>query len=254
MVPNPNNASEMIPALIQEAVGEADLAAVINGPVLNPFGAVQLGLQVIAGVNALGEGGIVHGDLKPGNMRIGVDGVHIIDLGGSAPEGYREAAFGTCFYMAPEVFVAIYNNQDINGSASQDLYSMGIILMQVLFGNLFQINQINQLTHLLGLDTLILRPLGEIQSYVNLFNFRMVNQIMPENLFQAFQEVNKGLTDPYPNDVLKEMAVIMAACLQVDPSKRPTATEVYERWTQVYIKMTDPRINPNAEWQQQNAF
>jgi hypothetical protein len=109
---------------------------------------------------------------------------------------------------------------------------VGIILAQVLFGNLCQIGQSNSLTELLGFNITNEKTLISWKTKSN-------NKITPKNLLIAFQEVNKKLTHSYSEQILAEMAGIIGDCLNYDSTKRPTAAEVYGRWVNVYIKMTD---------------
>src|SRR5262245_37806274 len=102
--------------------------------------------QVCAAVQHAHQKGVVHRDLKPGNVLVSDDGgklqIKIIDFGLAKAMGKRlvEASLfteagqvvGTPEYMAPEQ--ADPTNQDIDTRA--DIYSLGVMLYEVLVGSL----------------------------------------------------------------------------------------------------------------------
>ncbi|MDE3032855.1 MAG: protein kinase [Acidobacteriota bacterium] len=108
---------------------------------------VALALQVAAGLSAAHEKGILHRDLKPGNLFLCRDGrVKILDFGlakvagPSGPEGDTrtglsgaEETVGTPGYMSPE---------QVRGEpldARSDLFSLGVVMWEMLSGqNPFQ--------------------------------------------------------------------------------------------------------------------
>jgi len=97
--------------------------------------ALALVLRVAEALRYLSEQGVVHRDVKPGNVMLARDGrVVLIDLGfattakGTTDEG---KAVGTVAYLSPE--------QCLGGAAADirsDIYSLGISLFQMLFGRL----------------------------------------------------------------------------------------------------------------------
>ncbi|HEU4418163.1 MAG TPA: protein kinase, partial [Planctomycetota bacterium] len=102
--------------------------------------------QVCAAVQHAHQKGVVHRDLKPGNVLVSDEGgklqIKIIDFGLAKAMGKRlvEATLfteagqivGTPEYMAPEQ--ADPTNQDIDTRA--DIYSLGVMLYEVLVGSL----------------------------------------------------------------------------------------------------------------------
>jgi serine/threonine-protein kinase len=81
--------------------------------------------------------GLVHRDLKPGNVFVGPDGqVTLLDLGlvrdpGAVPLTQLGAIMGTPEYMAPE---QIAGARDLDGRA--DVYSLGVVLFEMLTGTI----------------------------------------------------------------------------------------------------------------------
>lgn len=97
--------------------------------------ALEIVLQVAEALAHLGAAGLVHRDVKPGNVMLTPRGeVKLIDLGFCAPAGEQAAAdsaTGTAEYLAPE--------QAVGGGAADlrsDVYSLGATLFQLTIGRL----------------------------------------------------------------------------------------------------------------------
>ena len=137
---------------MEEIEGEDLRRLLARGP-LPRERAIEVSLQICRGLAAIHDRGLLHRDLKPGNVMIGVDGrVLLTDFGLAAPiattddpeagdpeagdpeAGDPEAgdpevgemtAGGTVAYMAPELLVG--------GSASlrSDLYALGAVIYEL---------------------------------------------------------------------------------------------------------------------------
>ena len=98
--------------------------------------ALRLTSQITAALQYLHEKGIVHGDIKPGNVMLCADGsIRLIDFGMAQPVDKRRfrlggsaPAMGTKEYIAPEQL------QRQHGRPSADIYSLGATLYQMLTG------------------------------------------------------------------------------------------------------------------------
>jgi serine/threonine-protein kinase len=101
---------------------------------LPPEEAVQLVLQACAGLQHAHEAGLVHRDVKPGNLIVREDGVlKIADFGiARAADSTRLTQLGTILgtaaYLAPEQAAG----EDVTAAA--DIYSLGAVFYELLTG------------------------------------------------------------------------------------------------------------------------
>ncbi len=97
---------------------------------VEPKAVLQLLWRIASGLAAIHRMGIVHRDVKPGNIIVG-EGlrVKITDFGVAAPIGEAVSMrLGTTKYMAPELFAG----KRVDGRA--DIYSLGMIAYEMLLG------------------------------------------------------------------------------------------------------------------------
>jgi serine/threonine protein kinase len=106
-----------------------------EGP-LDEAAALALGRRVAAVLAAIHRSGVIHCDLKPGNVILLADSVKLLDFGQARlagdpaqfpGESFREAA-GTVSYMAPERF------QRRRADPRADLWSLGVLLYEAVTG------------------------------------------------------------------------------------------------------------------------
>ena len=118
-----------------ELLGGRDLQEVGSAGPLSRARAVELVRQLLAGLGAAHDAGLVHADVKPANAivieRDGVERVVLVDFGLArlrAPDHPAESAGGTPAYMAPE--------QMHTGrvDARSDLFSAALVLVYLLTG------------------------------------------------------------------------------------------------------------------------
>jgi predicted Ser/Thr protein kinase len=126
-----------LPFLALEYVEGGSLADRLHGQPLPPREAVRLVEQVARGVQAVHEKGVVHRDLKPGNVLLTADGMpKVADFGLAkrldASEGLSATGdtLGTPSYMPPEQAAG----RTHEAGAVADVYALGAILYECLTG------------------------------------------------------------------------------------------------------------------------
>ena len=122
------------PYLVMEYVDGPSLAELINVVPLSADFTRSMAMQAAAGLDAAHKSGLVHRDIKPGNLLLTSDGrVKVTDFGialsaGSAALTAPGIVMGTALYMAPERIAGR------PGSPASDLYSLGIVMYECLRG------------------------------------------------------------------------------------------------------------------------
>lgn len=121
--------------LVMELVDGQTLAArLATGPIPWPE-AVRVGAQVAAALAAAHRLGVVHRDVKPGNVMLTDSGVKVLDFGISAVAGRVDTdpgrLLGTPRYAAPERF-----DPAAPAQPASDVYSLGLLLTEALSGAL----------------------------------------------------------------------------------------------------------------------
>jgi serine/threonine protein kinase/tetratricopeptide (TPR) repeat protein len=113
-----------------------DLRTKIKDNPLDPATALTIAIGIARGLGAAHANGIIHRDIKPGNIIITRDGVpKIVDFGLAKLTGGTKltrvgAALGTLPYMSPEQITS--RTQDHR----TDIWSLGVLVYQTLTGQL----------------------------------------------------------------------------------------------------------------------
>jgi eukaryotic-like serine/threonine-protein kinase len=120
--------------LVMELVDGESLAELLARGPLAPARAMDVLAQAAAGLHAAHLAGLVHRDIKPGNLLIARDGrVKITDFGiaqlaGSSSVAGAGMLVGTPAYLAPELIAGA------RATPASDLYSLGIVGYECLVG------------------------------------------------------------------------------------------------------------------------
>ncbi|HPM50997.1 MAG TPA: Stk1 family PASTA domain-containing Ser/Thr kinase [Rhodoglobus sp.] len=131
-----NGAETLVPFIVMEYVDGRLLKDVLaNGP-LEPAEATRIISQVLTALEYSHRAGVVHRDIKPGNIMITSSGqVKVMDFGiaraiseSSATIAESSAIVGTAQYFSPE------QARGESVDARTDLYSTGIVLFELLTG------------------------------------------------------------------------------------------------------------------------
>lgn len=129
--------------LVVELIPGTSLDDLLSSGPLPPEQTLSLFLQLLRGLSAAHERGVIHRDLKPANLRLTPDGfLKILDFGLArlkeedaqkhefTTETQNSAFSGTLSYMSPE---------QLRGSVPDvrsDIYSAGLVLYQICTGRL----------------------------------------------------------------------------------------------------------------------
>ncbi|MCX4703713.1 bifunctional serine/threonine-protein kinase/ABC transporter substrate-binding protein [Streptomyces sp. NBC_01373] len=175
------------PWLATEFVPGPSLAEAVDGLGALPVAAVRtLGSRLADALTAVHDAGVVHRDVKPGNILLALDGPRLIDFGiahaaGATALTAPDAVVGTPGFLAPEQAQARAGEV---GPAS-DVFALGCVLAYAASGR---------------------RPFGSGSAAGVLF--RTVHE------------------EPDLTDVPGELRALAGRCLAKDPAERPTAREV----------------------------
>ena len=123
------------PYIVMELVDGEDLATILrrSGP-LPPRQAARIAAAVARALAASHARGLVHRDIKPGNVLIGRDGqVKVVDFGiaraiAEAQTTLPGTTLGSVHYFSPE------QARGEPATAASDIYALGIVLYEMLTG------------------------------------------------------------------------------------------------------------------------
>ena len=149
--------------------------------------AIQIARQMAAGIAAAHEKGVLHRDLKPGNIMLDERGVaRILDFGLAALHSdidKTHVAEGTPAYMAPEQLAG----REV--SVRSDIYSLGLVLYEIFTGKVA-------------------------------FDARSTAEVMRQRQASSTPSPPSSVVD----DVNPAVERIILHCLEPDPNNRPPST------------------------------
>jgi serine/threonine-protein kinase len=126
---------EAVPYVVMELVHGPTLAQRLNAGPLPVRAALLVGAQVAAALAAAHARGLVHRDVKPGNVVLSPGGAKVVDFGIAAvagePGGPSDGKlWGTPAYLAPE---RLTGGEVVPES---DVYALGLLIYRLLAGSL----------------------------------------------------------------------------------------------------------------------
>lgn len=122
--------------LVMDYIEGCALSDLVRGEGVGSERGAELLTQILSGLEAIHRCGIVHGDLKPGNILIDNEGIPYISDFGIAQASYGPSttgqAMGTPKYAAPELLDPGLSR---GGEEQQiDVYAMGMVAYEMLLG------------------------------------------------------------------------------------------------------------------------
>lgn len=197
---NHNPAYLVMPILSGGSLSEK----VKEGPI-EPERAIPWIRQIADALHYIHQKGILHCDLKPGNVLLDAEGrARIVDFGQALDRGAPQSSFGTLGFMAPEQASL---EDDVEPSTGWDVYALGATAYNLLTGQIPRVP---------------LASRNQMLSFTDASDrIRFYQATLSAVPLQKIREINPEI-DP-------ELAAIIEACLEMDPAERPeSASEVSE--------------------------
>ncbi|GGR51139.1 hypothetical protein GCM10010168_82340 [Actinoplanes ianthinogenes] len=130
------HAGQVLRFVVMELVPGETLARRLSAGPLPPRFAMRVGAEIAAALSAAHGEGLVHRDIKPGNVILGPTGAKVVDFGIAVPvtpdgTGAEEdtEVLGTPAYLAPE---RLFGAAAVPAS---DVYALGVVLYLALTGH-----------------------------------------------------------------------------------------------------------------------
>jgi serine/threonine protein kinase len=235
--------------IVMELVDAPTLSDIVRaeGP-LSPVRAAEIGLQVLAALEAAHLVGIVHRDVKPGNVMIGSDGrVKLADFGiASVKDDPKLTASGMILgspsFMAPE------QARDNTSSSATDLWALGATLYFAIKGEpAFDKGQaISTLTAVLHDEPDIDASFGEMAPVVSslLAKEAAGRPAAPELRAMLEQMTNGQVPEPAPSRTATAVAPVAVA--PAVPASTVSLTEAQTHAPEPAPSPTPPRMEPRT--------
>ena len=124
----------VVPFVVMELLTGESVAARVDRELVGWAEAARIGAAVADALAAAHASGVVHRDIKPGNVMLTPNGVKILDFGISVAAGEPDdddtgATFGTPAYVAPERL------DGMPAEPATDVYGVGVLLFEMVTGD-----------------------------------------------------------------------------------------------------------------------
>ncbi|HEY0535288.1 MAG TPA: protein kinase, partial [Actinoplanes sp.] len=124
----------VVPFVVMELLTGESVAARVDRELIGWAEAARIGAAVADALAAAHASGVVHRDIKPGNVMLTPNGVKILDFGISVAAGEPDdddtgATFGTPAYVAPERL------DGMPAEPATDVYGVGVLLFEMVTGD-----------------------------------------------------------------------------------------------------------------------
>jgi hypothetical protein len=170
--------------LVMELVEGPNVYALIHQKQLPPERALQILAEVCDAVQFAHSRGVIHGDIKPGNIMLDTDGrVKLADFGLARLMAQEDrnaetwTPMGTPEYAAPELY-----DKNTSPDHRADIYSLGVVLHEMLTGAP-PVGEFDLPGAAMGLDPRVDEVIARCM------------ELQPENRFQSAAEVRAVLAE-----------------------------------------------------------
>ena len=191
------------------------LEEIIDSRTFTPTEIADLTIEICKGLQGIHKHGVLHRDLKPGNILITSDGlVKITDFGVAHEAGSRlterNQKLGSIYYIAPEIWLGRAPTNAV------DLYSLGIVLYELTTGALpFDESIYPGQVMNMHLDQEVLPPKqrkAEIPEWLD----RLIMRLLAKSPRQRFRQAHEVIDSiaPYSTAYSKSLGVEGASRIQ----------------------------------------
>ncbi|MFI9204799.1 protein kinase [Streptomyces sp. NPDC053048] len=216
-----------LPCIVMEYVPSTTLGDVLKRGVVGPDEAARIGRSMIAALRAAHAAGVLHRDVKPGNVLLGADGrVVLTDFGIAHSSGTSTLTktgemVGSIDYIAPE------RVKGAKPGPASDLWALGATLYQALEGRPpFRRDTAVETAYAIAMDPL--RPPSNAGPLTKLIETLLAKD---PALRPPAELVEQILREPAaePDTAVHRTAPVAAAAARPERPEPPTRPERHER-------------------------